>query len=200
MADKELDAKQIEEKVHNLAESMERMRASQADKDDVVVDMKHAKHTRLELLAEELQPVFNDVPEGSDQFEFALTNGEVPRMWIDMTSFVRMGSDRQEYEFVKDTRLGRVILGRTKSRGEIGSQVTDYVAERILERERMIEGDWISAQASTADETLETTGDSSYSGWIVFFWFLTGLLGGAGILAMAAWNGQLESIVKWFTG
>ncbi len=50
MSDIELDAKKIEEKVSDLAEAMNRVRNNQAERDDVVVDMKQASHARLELL------------------------------------------------------------------------------------------------------------------------------------------------------
>ncbi len=187
MSDTEFDAKKIEEKIHDLAESMERMRVAQADKDDVVVDMRYATKTRLELLAEELLPVFNDVPEGNDQFEFALTQGDTPRLWIDMTSFVRMGRDQREYEFVRDTRLGRTILAHTKDRNEIGKRVTDYVSERILERERVLEGDWVSMRADRNVTALIGTKSSRYSARAVALWFLLGLVGGVAVLALSAW-------------
>ena len=44
---------EIERKVHDLAKAMNRVRSAQADRDDVVVEMKHAKISRLELLAED---------------------------------------------------------------------------------------------------------------------------------------------------
>ena len=144
MADADIDAKSIEARVGDLASAMERMRDAQADRDDVVVEMRQAARSRLELLAQDLQPVFHALPEGSDQFEFALTGGEKSRLWIDMTGFVRMGRDRRSYEFVKDTRLGRVVLAETADRADMAKRVTDYVAERLLERERAIEGDWIA--------------------------------------------------------
>lgn len=187
MSDRELDAKQIEEKVHDLAESMERMRVAQADKDDVVVDMRHATKTRLEMLAEDLLPVFNDVPEGNDQFEFALTQGDTPRLWIDMTTFVRMGRDQQEYQFVKDTHAGRVILGSTKDRKKIGGRITDYISERILERERLVEGEWISQKTGKTGDISMVGTATGYSVWAPILWFLTGLVGGTALLGMLAW-------------
>ena len=144
MAEPDFDAKQIEAKINDLSAAMARVREAQADRDDVVVEMRQAARTRLEMLARDLAPVFKSLPEGNDQFEFALTGGENPRLWIDMTSFVRLGRDRRHYEFVKDTRLGRTVLSETDSRGETVRRVTDYVAERLLERERAIEGDWIA--------------------------------------------------------
>ena len=156
MAEKDLEAKDIERKVHDLAEAMRDVKSSQADRDDVVVEMRHAKFSRLELLAEDLAPVFKDVPLDAEMFDFALTKGETPRLWVDMTSFVRLGKDGRTYEFVKDTRLGRTILGTSKNRGKIGKRVTGYVAERLLERERMIEGEWVAQGAQLdGDETLD---------------------------------------------
>ena len=199
MSEKEFGAAEIEEKVHDLARSMDRIRSAHADAQDVVVDMKHAKHSRLELLAKDLLQVMKDVPDDNDQFEFALTKGEAPRLWIDMTTFVRMGKDGREYEFVKDTRIGRSILGRTDVREVMGAHVTDYVAERILERERAIEGEWIGVANLDEQGTNISNSEISegYSGWAVFGWFITGLIIGAGALIVAARNGQLENIMGW---
>ena len=48
---KELDAKEIEARVHDLSIAMERMKSQNADRDDVVVELKQSQLTRLELLA-----------------------------------------------------------------------------------------------------------------------------------------------------
>ena len=144
MIKKEMEAGEIERRVHDLANAMNKIRTAQADRDDVVVEMKHTKVSRLELLHDDLQSVQDDIPYNNEMFDFALMKGDPPRLWIDITSFVRMGADGRDYEFVKDTRMGRVILGRGSSRKKMGEHITDYVAERLLERERMIEGDWLS--------------------------------------------------------
>ena len=203
MSEKELDAKAIEEKVHDLAQSMERVREAQASRDDVVVDMLHAKTSRLKLLADDLQGVFEDIPAGNEQFEFALTNGETPRLWIDMTAFVRMGRDEREYEFVKDTRLGRTILGKSPDKIEIGKHVTDYVAERILEREQMLEGDWVSAKSSTAamgDKNSGSANSKKRSAWAGMLWFAFGLVAGVALLLGLAWYDQLAPLIQRFVG
>lgn len=202
MSEVDLDAKQIEKKVHDLAEAMDRVRGDQVLKDDVVVDMKQAKQARLELLARDLQPVFNDLPNDNDQFEFSLTNGENPRLWIDMTSFVRMGRDRREYEFVKDTRLGRTQLAATQDIEKMGRIVTNYVAERVLERERMIEGDWISLKQYRFDQEGELISaehknerESGY-GWPILGLFLVGLALGAAAMVAWAWFGEIPNFLN----
>ena len=144
MSDREFAATEIEAKVHDLAEAMERAKTVQANRDDMTVEIKQAVQARLELLARDLQPIFDNIPVSCDRFDFALANGNPPRLWIDMTSFISMGADKRHYVFTKDTRLGRTILAQSDDRHAIGRHITDYVAQRILEQEREIEGDWIS--------------------------------------------------------
>ena len=204
MADTEIDAKKIENKVHDLAEAMDRIRNNRADRDDVVVEMKQASRARLELLAQDLQPVFDALPPNNDQFEFALTSGETPRLWIDMTGFVRMARDRRVYEFVKDTRLGRTVLGETEDRARMAQMVTDYVAERVLEKERLVEGEWLAMKSYDFSRSSEETQASvapgepepvrRRSGWFTFFLFLLGIIAGAVGMIAWAWFGRLPTL------
>lgn len=205
MSDHEMDAKKLEAKVHDLADAMERVRSDQASRNDVVVDMKEAAFARLELLAKDLQPVFEDIPKDSEQFEFALTNGEVPRLWIDITTFVRMGRDKREYEFIKDTRLGRKILAKSEDRIRIGKAVTAYVAERVLERERAIEGDWMALRDYDFDHEMNEDEHSTQLigadqqagyGWKYVGWVLLGLIVGAAAMIAWAWFGDIPDIFK----
>ena len=201
MSELEFDAKQIERKVSDLAEAMDRVRNDLATRDDVVVDMKQASHARLELLAQDLQPVFQEVPDDNDQFEFALTNGENSRLWIDMTSFVRMGRDRRVYEFVKDTRMGRQMLGETDDRASMTKIVTRYVAERMLERQRMIEGDWVAMAKydfskegdNGKSEKLAETGSDF---WGIAMWTLLGIILGAAAMVLWAWYGDIPAFLN----
>jgi len=206
MSENDLDAKQIEKKVHDLAEAMERVKTAQADRDDVVVEMKQLSRTRLEMLAQDIQPVFDALPEDVDLFEFALANGEPPRLWIDVTSFVRMGPDRRVFEFVKDTRLGRTIIAHTDDKTRMGEVITDYVAERVLERQRAIEGEWIAMKGYSFDapdnsQPADTTPPVVKSGgWKWLGWMLLGAVVGTASLVAWAWNGNLQSFVERISG
>jgi hypothetical protein len=124
-----------------LADAIRDVRNAVADRDDVVVDMREAQRMRLELLAAELAPVFNDVPSDNDWFDFALSSGLQPRLWIDAVSHVSMGRDRRTYRFLRDTRLGRVVLAESAEMRPVADQVTRYVAERVVERQRLLEGE-----------------------------------------------------------
>jgi hypothetical protein len=131
------------ENVRSLRETLRKVRTAETDRADVVVELRDAERARLELLADELRSVFNEVPEDDDQFIFTVAAGTPPRLWIDMTSFVVMARDRRSYRFLKDTRLGRTVILETAKLDDMADTVTHYVAERIIERERAIEGDWL---------------------------------------------------------
>lgn len=200
MAEADDDAKHSQPKISILDAALQRMREAQASRDDVVVELRLAARGRLEILARDLQPLFDELPAGNEQFEFALTDGEDPRLWIDMTSFVRMGRDRRTYEFVKDTRIGRTLLAETLDRSQIVRQVANYVAERVLERERAIEGDWIAMrqfdfESGKLHRVTEPAGaakampEPTTSPWKTVAVFVLGLLAGAGGLLAWAWFG-----------
>ena len=116
------------------------MKNAAADRDDVVVELREASRMRLELLAAELAPIFAEAPADIDLFDFTISSGLQPRLWIDAVSHVAMGRDRRTYRFLKDTRAGRVVLAEAAAIKPVADQVARYVAERIVERERLMEG------------------------------------------------------------
>ena len=132
---------QSTEQMSKLSQAIRDVKNDSADRDDVVVEMREASRMRLELLAQELTGVFEEAGKDDPQFDFAISSGLQPRLWIDATAHVAMGRDRRVYRFVRDTRLGRVVLAETADMKPVAEQVTRYVAERILERKRMMEGD-----------------------------------------------------------
>lgn len=127
--------------VRRLSDAMREVKNANADRDDVVVEMREATRTRLELLAQELEPVFADVPRDEAMFDFAISSGTQPRLWIDAVSHVAMGHDRRTYRFLRDTRLGRVVLAESTDMKPVADRVTRYIAERMVERQRLVEGD-----------------------------------------------------------
>ena len=106
----------------SLSHAVRDVKNALADREDVVVDMRDAHRMRLELLAAELAAVFADVPDD------------------DAVSHVAMGRDRRTYRFLKDTRVGRVVLAESSDMKPVADKVTRYIAERIVERQRMLDG------------------------------------------------------------
>jgi hypothetical protein len=124
-----------------LADVVREVKNAAADREDVVVEMRETQHTRLELLAHELEPVFADVPADDPTFDFVISSGTQPRLWIDAVAHVTMGRDRRTYRFLRDGRLGRTVLAESPDIKPVADQVTRYVAERLVERQRMMSGE-----------------------------------------------------------
>ena len=141
--------------VRRLNEAIRKVRVAETERTDVVVELREAERARLEMLAEELRGVFVEVPEDDEQFVFEVASGTQPRLWIDITTFVMMARDRRTYRFLKDTRLGRTVILETADIDDMADCVTQYIAERIIERERAIEGDWLVKRIARSEEPAE---------------------------------------------
>ncbi len=202
------DNRDLAGKERNLTEVIRRVRTAEAERSDVVVELRDAERARLDMLADELKGIFAQVPQEDEQFLFTVAPGTPPRLWIDMTAFVVMGRDRRTYRFIKDTRLGRTIILETPNITEMGDCVTNYVAERIIERERAIEGDWLAKRMAHREATAEpparqvekvaqvlagarpkppgeTKPDQRAMGWVAASFLLGILLGVLGLLGYA---------------
>ena len=55
-----------------------------------------------------------------------------------MIAFVDMAHDKRTYQFFQDTRNGRVLMAESQSADTIVAAVADYVARRLVERERAV--------------------------------------------------------------
>lgn len=177
---------QSTEQMSKLSQAIRDVKNASADRDDVVVEMREASRMRLELLAQELTDVFEEAGRDDPQFDFAISSGLQPRLWIDATAHVAMGRDRRVYRFVRDTRLGRVVLAETADMKPVAEQVTRYVAERMLERRRMLEGDVEPMLPQTLDVAVLEQTKGPVGG---FFGALTLVLLGAlaGAAAVLGW-------------
>ena len=124
----------------SLKAAVRRARLVQADRSDVIVELRASEQARLELLLEELRPVFDEIAD-ADQFSGVLVPGDPPRLWVDILSYVAMGIDKRTYRFIKDTSQGRRILHENQDVGDIADKVTEYLAHRVIEREQALAGD-----------------------------------------------------------
>lgn len=137
-----------------LSDIVRDVKIAAADRTDVVVDMRDADRARLELLAEEIRPVLVDIDPADDRFDFGLSKGLQPRLWIDAVAHVHMGHDRRVFRFVRDTRLGRVVVSDTSDMAATADAVSRYIAERVIERERIMAGDFEELKAGAARQTM----------------------------------------------
>lgn len=176
-----------------LKAAIRNAKTAQADRLDSITDIRETDIARLELLLQDLQPVFDAVPATDEQWDFCLNKGMQPRLWLDASAFVMIARDRRSYRFVRDTRLGRIILADNKDIKVISEAVTRYIASRILERERLMD-DWTSdvpvaaQQAAVAENSTEQSSSaeiSENSALNKLLWFAGGALLGCLVLILA---------------
>ncbi|MBC7576004.1 MAG: hypothetical protein H7312_01395 [Tardiphaga sp.] len=125
-------------KPRGLRDALRQARIEAADRTGVVVELRVAEVARLEILNEALDPLFAEIPAKVDMFDRGISQGETPRLWIDMVAHVLMGRDKRIYRFVQDSRFGRVVLAESHDVAAIVKAVTDYVARRLIEREHAL--------------------------------------------------------------
>src|SRR5947199_4713614 len=121
-----------------LRDAVRQARIEAGGRTRVVVELRDAEVARLEILNEALDPLFAEVPEQIDLFDRGVSQGETPRLWIDVVAHVVMGRDKRIYRFVQDTRFGRIVLAESHDAAAIVNAVTDYVARRMIEREHAL--------------------------------------------------------------
>jgi hypothetical protein len=126
------------EKPMRLRDALRLARIEAADRTGVVVDLRDAEVARLEILNEALDPLFEQIPDRIDLFDRGISQGENPRLWIDVVAHVAMGRDKRIYRFVQDTRFGRIVIAESHEVAAIVDAVTDYVARRMVEREHAL--------------------------------------------------------------
>lgn len=119
-----------------LRDALREARIEAAERTGVVVELRDAELARLEILNEALDPVFADIPANIEFFDRGISQGDTPRLWIDMVAHIAMGHDKRNYRFVQDTRHGRTVIAESHDIPTVVKAVTQYVARRLVERER----------------------------------------------------------------
>jgi hypothetical protein len=138
-----------------LAAALRSARLDEALKTDVVMAGREADYLRLSLLQDHLQPIFDDIPPHVDMFDIGLIAGERPRLWIDMVSFVEMNPENKNYRFYKDSFDGRKLLFENNNPVDMMKIVTQYIARRLVSREKLIETDSPSLLLNDLTQTSE---------------------------------------------
>ncbi len=131
--------------LHKLRTAIREARLAEADRSDVIVALRDGEIARLDLLREELEEVFAEIPEDVDLIACEILPGNPPRMWVDVLAYVVMGPDKRTYRFLKSVRHGRQVLHETTSVQDMAGRITAYVAHRLIERERALASDELHA-------------------------------------------------------
>ncbi|MBS7697730.1 MULTISPECIES: hypothetical protein [unclassified Chelatococcus] len=195
----------------DLTAAVRRARLDDEQRGGIVAGLRQGEFARLDLLNARLRPVFAQVPPDIDIFDHGIVPGERPRCYIDMLAFVEMERDRQTYCFSVDTRRGRVTVVRSEQVEIIVAQVTDYVARRLVERERMMAESRVivTPSAGVPKEPVEAAnlagpatpapappGRRFDAGDIVFA-IIMGLIGGAALFQGALWLMEWAPVARF---
>jgi hypothetical protein len=184
----------LEQRVASLTTALRKARIENAEHSAALADLRAAEIVRLELLGDALSPVLAQIPGDCDIFDVAVSPGERPRLFVDQIGFVEMDRDRRTYRFLQDTRHGRITLRESADIDEMVDAATDYIAHRLIEREKALAVDYASGGAAryvrkkTVAEKDEKPGPLSGKAFQGFLFFIE-FLGSAtffGLLALIA--------------
>ncbi len=182
-----------EQRMATLAVALRRARVENAEHSAALADLRAAEIVRLELLGDALAPVLAQVPEDVDIFDVAIGHGERPRLFLDQIGFVEMDRDRRTYRFLQDTRHGRITLRESADIDEIVDAATNYIAHRLIEREKALAIDYASGGAAKvvreppAQKKAAGSWDKAFAAFLFFIEFL----------GSAAFFGLVAVIAMW---
>lgn len=169
-----------------LKDAIHRAREEQAERTDVVIDMRDAEIARLEVLRDNLGDSLTVVPADNDMFDIALSKGNKPRLWIDMLAFVVMARDRRTYQFVRDIRDGRQVLFESTDPEAVSARILEYAAHRVVEREKALDavGDFAVSPVGAAENSGSVQSAAARSGRFgsVLASFILGMIAGVAVL------------------
>ncbi|RBP15489.1 hypothetical protein DFR50_10845 [Roseiarcus fermentans] len=145
----------------DLASALRRARIENAERADAVADLREIELGRLALLESALQKVVRQAPPGVDLFDLTLSRGDRPRVFLDMVAFIEMARDRRTYRFFQDTLYGRVAIAESPKIETIVAACTNYVARRLVERERALAADAPALDGDDAGAAPEDDGEAA---------------------------------------
>jgi hypothetical protein len=128
--------KTVGDEPSRLGRALRKARTEQADYLDAIEDVRAAETVRLQVLADDLNPVLEDLPEGIDQIHCVVVPGDPPRLWIDMLAYVVIDEDGRSFRFLQNSGGRRTTLFETADRAEMCDAITGYIAHRVIDRER----------------------------------------------------------------
>jgi hypothetical protein len=132
------DSRTATEKPGGLDAALRRAREFEAAHFEAVLAVRDAELLRLEALKADLAPIVAAHDRAREYFDLAISPGEPPRLWIDLLASVTMAPDPRSYRLAQDLPLGREVLLDTIERAEMVEKIKEYMAHRLVARERQI--------------------------------------------------------------
>ncbi len=122
-----------------LATAMNEARAALAGREEAAEEAREAGYARLQALRTKLAPLYAAIPRDVELFDLGFVTPEKPRLFIDIIAYVepeRRGG--AGYRFFQESRSGRTLLIETEDETALIGEITRYVAQRLVMRERAL--------------------------------------------------------------
>jgi len=173
--------------VDALTKALKDARLAEAVQLDAILNARDARILRLGALRDAVLPELAAHDEAKKLFDLTVVEGERPKLWLDLISWVEMQPDPKTYRLVQSRESAEGVLFETTDAAEMQRYIIRVMAHRLIERER-------KQVSVAAPETREPkTKPAGYSfGALVFVW-ISGLA--FGVLALVAYgliNGMLK--------
>ena len=169
-----------------LAAALRQARVAEAAHFEAVLDIRDAQTLRLQILKDDLGPAAQS-EDAKRYFDLVLLAGDPPRLWIDLVGYVVMEPNPRTYRLIQDTQSSRETLYETTDRTAMAAKVREYMAHRLVARERQL----VSSVAPRAER------DGYSTGALILAW-LSGLaVGVLGLLILAVVTGRLPANVTF---
>ncbi len=162
-----------------MAAELKRARTLQGASHEARLAARDTAAMRLLALKQELAPYVEGLPEVERFVELSLINGETPRLWLDLISWVEMGPDQQHWRMMQDTAEGREVVFETDQLDAMVAFLRKFIALRAVQRERLLR-----APEASARPLLKTVSAGVQQSLLWMAW-LAGLATGA--FALLAW-------------
>lgn len=162
-----------------MARELKRARELQGAGHEARLAARDMAAMRLLAVKQELAPYVEALPELRAFVELALVNGETPKLWLDLISYVVMAPDQQHWRLVQDTADGREVIFETDQLDELIDFLRKFIAHRAVYRERLLR-----AEEADARPLLRTVSAGMQQSLLWMAW-LAGIATGA--FALLAW-------------
>lgn len=181
-----------------LKEAIREVRVASAERAESAADVAEVSRLKLEMLAEHLEDTFEESTRYEDLFDNAISTGKSPKLFIDAIAHVIMARDQKTYRLVRMSRQGRMILEESKELETVARAVTRYMAERIVERQTLLDQPQEINLASKQEVEAAPAPVVEQEGpWADFFlgliWFAVGSVVGGTLLYLWA-AGYLDAL------
>lgn len=181
-----------------LKEAIREVRVASAERAESAADVAEVSRLKLEMLAEHLEDTFEESMRYEDLFDNAISTGKSPKLFIDAIAHVIMARDQKTYRLVRMSRQGRMILEESKELETVARAVTRYMAERIVERQTLLDQPQEINLANTQEVKAAPAPAVAQEGpWADFFlgliWFAVGSVVGGTLLYLWA-TGYLDAL------